>query len=262
MLCVVAMGAFCGFEILHSTGIVGVTKKPGHKFAGCICHDFDPSQTVRVLIAGPDSLALGDTATYTLSVIRDTNIAAGFNVAAFSGELSVGDTVDQQLLEGELTHTMPKFSGGNDTIQWIFHYRAPEFSTFDTLYADGNSVNNDTAPSGDYWNFSDDFIVRVGNPVNVADNASPIPMYHRLLQNYPNPFNPTTVIGYLLPVTGATSLKVFNMLGEEVATLVDGVMTAGEHDVVFDGKDLCSGIYVYRLAVNGVIMAGKMVLLR
>jgi len=69
-----------------------------------------------------------------------------------------------------------------------------------------------------------------------------------LLPAYPNPFNPSTQIRYTLDAGRQTTLKVFDMLGREVAVLVDGVMPAGAHSVVFDGRNLASGVYVVRLA--------------
>ena len=105
--------AFCGFTLVHSSGIVHTTKKNGQ---GCICHGFDPSPSVQVFITGPDSLAVGQMAMYRLFIVKDTNIAAGFNAASFLGSLQVGDSLEQQLLEGELTHAFPKFSQNSDTI--------------------------------------------------------------------------------------------------------------------------------------------------
>ena len=72
----------------------------------------------------------------------------------------------------------------------------------------------------------------------------------RLNQNYPNPFNPSTVIGYQLPVNSEVSLKVYDMLGREVAVLVDGRMSAGYHETRFEASGLSSGIYFYHLTTS------------
>jgi hypothetical protein len=74
-----------------------------------------------------------------------------------------------------------------------------------------------------------------------------VPEWFELFQNYPNPFNPTTVIGYQLPVTGHVSLKIFNMVGQEVATLVQQERIAGYHQETFDAHNFASGIYVYQI---------------
>jgi hypothetical protein len=73
------------------------------------------------------------------------------------------------------------------------------------------------------------------------------PADFRLSQNYPNPFNPATMIEYTVKQAGVVSLKVFNTLGQEVATLLDGNVVAGTHQVRFDGASLPSGVYVYRM---------------
>jgi hypothetical protein len=85
-----------------------------------------------------------------------------------------------------------------------------------------------------------------------------------LLQNYPNPFNPATRIrfGVSGPASGWVRLNVYDMLGGEVAGLVDERKPAGEYTVTFDAKDLASGVYICRLAVDGLVSVRSMVLLR
>lgn len=78
------------------------------------------------------------------------------------------------------------------------------------------------------------------------------PTVYALNQNYPNPFNPSTSIRFALPVEAKVSMKIFNLLGEEVARLVNGNMTAGQHTVAFDGSRLNSGVYFYTLEAKGV----------
>ncbi len=76
------------------------------------------------------------------------------------------------------------------------------------------------------------------------------PETFELFQNYPNPFNPATTIGYQLPAHGRVSLKVFNLLGQEVATLVDGEQLPGYHQHHWNASGVASGLYVYRLDVR------------
>jgi tetratricopeptide (TPR) repeat protein len=80
--------------------------------------------------------------------------------------------------------------------------------------------------------------------------------------NYPNPFNPSTIIRYTLPENGHTSLKVFDLLGREVAILVNEFKVAGTHEARFDASSLPSGVYVYRLEIAGKSLVQKMTLLR
>jgi hypothetical protein len=77
-----------------------------------------------------------------------------------------------------------------------------------------------------------------------------IPTETLVLQNYPNPFNPSTVISYQLPVAGRVSLKVYDILGREVAALVEGEKQPGYYTATFDGSKLSSGIYITRFVAQ------------
>lgn len=88
------------------------------------------------------------------------------------------------------------------------------------------------------------------------------PENYELSQNFPNPFNPNTVIVYHLPIIGAVTLKVFDILGNEVATLVDEYKPAGSYEVEFNASGLSSGIYFYKLHSGSFIETKKMILLR
>lgn len=83
-----------------------------------------------------------------------------------------------------------------------------------------------------------------------------------LQQNYPNPFNPTTKISYQLPVSGNVKIKVYDVLGNEVAKLVDEYKPAGSYEVEFDGKELTSGVYVYKLITGKYSATKKLVLIK
>jgi hypothetical protein len=89
-----------------------------------------------------------------------------------------------------------------------------------------------------------------------------VPSNFVLNQNYPNPFNPTTDIEYSIPMKANVSLKVFNVLGQEVATLFEGVQNAGSYSATFDAKDLSSGIYFYRLQSENFSITKKLVLMK
>ena len=95
-------------------------------------------------------------------------------------------------------------------------------------------------------------------PVMTAATATE----YRLLQNYPNPFNPSTTIAFDLVEGGMVSLKIFNLIGQEVATVVNGNLSAGRHTLSFDASNLPSSIYISRLEVNGFVAESKMLLMR
>jgi hypothetical protein len=89
-----------------------------------------------------------------------------------------------------------------------------------------------------------------------------VPAVYALHQNYPNPFNPTTTIRYDLPRDGQTRLTVYNLLGREVAELVNERQSAGRYEVRFEAADLPSGMYFYRLESGGFVQSAKMILMK
>lgn len=84
-----------------------------------------------------------------------------------------------------------------------------------------------------------------------------LPTEFLLHQNYPNPFNPTTTINFELPITSYVTLKVYNLLGQEIITLVNENKTAGKYNVVLDGSQLTSGIYFYRITARDPSLSSK-----
>lgn len=101
-----------------------------------------------------------------------------------------------------------------------------------------------------------------GITTGVKQQPSAIPAVFALGQNFPNPFNPTTTINYSVPQTGTVTLKVYNILGQEVATLFSGVQQIGNHTAVFDGSRFASGVYFYRLEAGNNTMTKKLVLMK
>ncbi|MDP4196080.1 MAG: FG-GAP-like repeat-containing protein [Bacteroidota bacterium] len=123
------------------------------------------------------------------------------------------------------------------------------------LYSDGTWGYFDQ-PTSSSWNLDADLWIGVyykkGPQVTgVNDGNMKIPMEYLLAQNYPNPFNPMTTIKFSLRVAGKVSLKVYNILGMEVASLVDGDMQAGQQIVNFNASRFASGVYIYSLKVEG-----------
>ena len=109
------------------------------------------------------------------------------------------------------------------------------------------------------WSDSRSFTTPVFTSI---DNESSLPTETSLRANYPNPFNPSTVIAYQLALSGNVKLSVFDVLGREVAVLVNGVMPAGSHTVTFDASNLTSGMYLYRLDSGGMVFTRKMMLVK
>lgn len=100
------------------------------------------------------------------------------------------------------------------------------------------------------------------NTTDLINPGNSIPTKFELLQNYPNPFNPSTKISWQSPVSSHQSLKIYDVLGNEVATLVDEYKEAGNYEVEFDASKLSSGIYFYKLRAGSFVETKKMILLR
>ena len=138
----------------------------------------------------------------------------------------------------------------------------------------------DTYPADDYFHFEDDddewFMNRPRLIVTYLDkaetavanqNSSEQPISFSLHQNYPNPFNQSTQIPFVLNRTGEVNVMIFNLLGQKIRTLHEGVMNAGEHYLEWDGCDMnntpvCSGVYVYLLSASGRSEIRRLVVLR
>jgi hypothetical protein len=136
--------------------------------------------------------------------------------------------------------------GESSSLLLKFRFRSDENTTFRGWYVDD--------------------IRLIGYPatptVVTETTARAVPAFWRLSQNYPNPFNPVTTIEYALPKSTHVTLHVLNLLGEEVATLVDANQLAGEYKIKWRPAQLSSGVYVYRLVAGEFSTTRKLVLLR
>jgi hypothetical protein len=115
--------------------------------------------------------------------------------------------------------------------------------------------------NADYWavlNFTSG-----ATSVEPEDITETLPTDFNLHQNFPNPFNPSTTIRFDVPQSSLVSLKVYNLLGEVVATIVDGEnLSQGSYQVTWDSQNLASGIYLYQLETKDVTVSKKMILLK
>jgi hypothetical protein len=140
----------------------------------------------------------------------------------------------------------------------------------------GNGATNSVKKFDSNGNYIEDFIpggsgnllrpnavvIRELNPSSVSGDGDPDEKSFILEQNYPNPFNPTTIISWQSPVSSQQTLKVYGVLGNEVATLVDEYKQAGNYEVEFDASVLASGIYYYQLSAGSLVKTKKMILLK
>jgi hypothetical protein len=149
----------------------------------------------------------------------------------------------------------------NDKAPWP---TAADGEGYSLVPKDSNPVGDESDPAD--WRTSHDINGSPGRDDEastlVATKTDRKPLRFQLDQSYPNPFNPTTVIGYQVPVTSRISLKVYNLLGQEAATLFEGIRRPGNYEVVFDGSGLASGVYFYRMIADNFVETKKLVLLK
>jgi hypothetical protein len=114
------------------------------------------------------------------------------------------------------------------------------------------------------------FTIRVGSGSPLVPEGSPqsgvaaasLPTEYMLEQNYPNPFNPQTMISFALPKAAIVSLRVYDLMGREVAELVNEEKSAGQYTVRFDARDLPTGLYICRMTASEFSASHKMMLIR
>jgi hypothetical protein len=182
-------------------------------------------------------------------------------------DVSTNDGVTWIPLEGEYTQPgVGSFQPPGEPVydgiisNWVeenislANYLSSEFKIRFQLESDGGVRE-------DGWYVDDIGLLIYTIPTSLQDDAETVTQFE-LEQNYPNPFNPATNIQYAVSSRQFVSLKVYDVLGNEVATLVNKQMPAGAYEVVFDASNLSSGIYFYRLAAGSSIQTKKLILLK
>jgi len=113
-----------------------------------------------------------------------------------------------------------------------------------------------------------DFIFKCAGYYTVTQSAKPlhvinqIPLTNKLYNNYPNPFNPTTKIKYEINKDADVKIVIYNILGQVVKSLVNEFKKAGSYNAIFDGSNIASGVYFYRIEAGDFVQAKKMVLVK
>ncbi len=195
-----------------------------------------------------NSVSLGTAGTITWNL--NAPVAGDYVVQVF---YQLGGTTAQavQLAEGTTTLASPSLAAKADSSE--VDVVSGKFS----LTQGNHSIKLSGATANiDYVQLIERKVI-----LGVAPNNTS-PYSYSLGQNYPNPFNPTTTINYSLGKASNVTLTVYNILGQRVATLVDGFKNAGLQSVVFDANKLASGVYFYRLEAGSFVKAEKMMLLK
>ena len=184
----------------------------------------------------------GAISVYTCDIDKDGDIDV-LGAAEFSGKVALW------------------LNNGGSPIYWTKQSISNNYAGAWGIYA--GDIDNDNDPdiisgasvANDITWWENDGIVQ-------AENNSVFPLNYKLEQNYPNPFNPQTTISYQIPERTFITLKVYNMLGNEISTLVNEEKPAGEFEVQFNATGLSSGIYYYQIRAENIIETKKMVLLK
>jgi hypothetical protein len=227
-------------------GITGRTLKGPSP--GCTCHG-SQSTSVSVVLKAPSSLAVNQAAQCTVTV---SGTQTGVDIAASSGVLAVvSANLKKVTSNGELTHTAATNPG-----TFIFTYTAHSTAGTQTLYATGVP-----SFSSGIWNHATNKQITI-TPATAVGDEHGIPRTFGLSQNFPNPFNPSTRIEFEVGSFVRTSLKVYNLIGEEVATLVNEDLPAGRYERTFNASSLPSGVYIYRLDAGAYKETRKLLLLK
>ncbi|MBI2428554.1 MAG: family 10 glycosylhydrolase, partial [Ignavibacteriales bacterium] len=167
----------------------------------------------------------------------------------------------------------------NDTAQYFVIYRVQSPDTINTnkvqqiikiTWNDTVKFIDNTVMYGETYTYAVTSFDKLDNESNMyasinltvtgVEDVIAAPLVFALAQNYPNPFNPTTTFNFTLSNSNQTTLKVYDLLGREVATIADELLEAGSHTYQFSGANLASGVYLYRLVSGSFVETKKMVL--
>ncbi|MCX7833578.1 MAG: T9SS type A sorting domain-containing protein [Ignavibacteria bacterium] len=215
------------------------------------CHS--QGTTVTGFITTPDSVIVGQSYTFTLTINSTSGSGKyGVDIAAKYGSLYVISGSGLKLQNGELTHSSALTYSSPKIIQ--FGYIAPTTPGTDTIYA-----TLDRGYTG-AWNWAPNKGIRVVSATGIINNETPSNYY--LSQNFPNPFNPITKINYGLAKSTFVNISVYNIQGEKVKELINGFQSAGNYFVLFDGSELPSGIYYYKIVTSEFTEIKKLALVK
>ena len=156
-----------------------------------------------------------------------------------------------------------------DNFLWVGNDRINKFNAVTGEYLGNLDIPGSAAEiffDNKFWSYSEsNNTIKVYYLSTVGINENNIlgsPIEFSLSQNYPNPFNPSTKISWQSPVSSWQTLKIYDALGIEVATLIDEYKSAGSYEVNFNSSSLTSGVYFYQLKVGSLIQTRKMLLLK
>jgi hypothetical protein len=148
--------------------------------------------------------------------------------------------------------------------QWVmrFNSSASDWDEANSIGVDGAGNVYVTGFSTESSGADDYCTIKYSETVGTDPVSNEVPNSYSLSQNYPNPFNPVTNIRFAIPTSGFVSLKIFNVLGTEIASPVNEQLTPGIYEVSFDASDYSSGVYYYKLSAGDYSKTKKMILIK
>jgi hypothetical protein len=201
-----------------------------------------------------------------LTTITNAGSAASSETVLANVEAAGGTTFRRQQGMGQYYFQIQMALGDQANSRFWYLPRDPSKQYWGVSYTFYNRTNDTNwvavSEKGFLCDFTTGTVEASGSPTSVERKPGEIPTSPALHQNYPNPFNPTTVINYSVPVAGFVALRVFDVLGREVATLVNEQQAVGNYSATFNASGLPSGMYLYRLTTGGATMTKKMSLVK
>lgn len=179
-----------------------------------------------------------------------------------SGDLTLASDINVSLSGGAQPQNIFWVVAGEVIIGTNAHFEGNILSKTAIHLNTGASINGRLLAQTAITLDANDVNEPTSRTTNIDGSDNQMPGKLSLDQNYPNPFNPTTNIGFVLPEQSVVRLAVYDMLGREVAVLVSGSRSAGQHQVSWDAQSASSGMYMYRLSANGQVLTGKMTLIK
>jgi len=191
---------------------------------------------------------------------------AARDVAVLAENVSYTDYTSDYISVPADSYVIDVFAAGGDTPLVSFDADvSPLGGSTGIILASGflnPSANNDGPAFGVIVALPDGSVVELGMATSSEELISDRPDQFELNQNYPNPFNPATTISYTLPVASEVRIDVFNVTGQQIATIVDTRQSAGQYTVQFDASALSSGVYLYRIQADNFTQTKRMTLIK
>jgi hypothetical protein len=224
--------------------------------------DEDKRYQTKEIIFNPDEPKPGETVNIQTRIHNYSllNTSGPVNVQFYLGDPDMGGTLIQST-DGKTIFSTDDFveARGSKIISfdWVLPENTPYFPRVYVVIDPDNEIDEIHESNNKGWK-----VLNYKEGTTAIEDEKQIPRSFQLSQNYPNPFNPVTSINYSIPQPAKVELKVYDLLGQEVKTLVNEIKSPGEYTVKFDAGSLASGIYFYRIEAADFISTKKMILMK